>query len=137
MRSRSLTAVNSLSLSRLEVVRRRLDQWRRTRPHRSRVPEDLWMSAVEVARRIGVSRTAGILRLNYCLLKRRVEISGEIQPAREAVEFMEVLAPRVQGGCECRIELEHPEGARMRMEIKGSAMPDLVALSRSFWGSRP
>jgi hypothetical protein len=136
MRLRS-PAVQPLLSSSLEEVRRRLEQWRATRPRRSRVPEDLWTSAVEVARQIGVSRAASILRLNYCLLKRRVEISGEIQPAREAAEFMELLGPAAGGCSECRIELEHPGGARMRMEVKGSAMPDLVALSRTFWDVAP
>ena len=37
------------------------------------------------------------------------------------------------GFCECTLELEDAEGAKMRVYLKGVAMPDLAALSRSFW----
>jgi hypothetical protein len=121
----------------LAVVHRRFENWRRKRLQRSPVPEVLWKAAVEVAEEIGVSRTVRILRLDYYTLKRRVEGSREMMLAPEAAEFVELMGPTTQGFAECRLELEHPDGARIRMEAKGSAMPDLVALSRSFWGSRP
>jgi hypothetical protein len=31
------------------------------------------------------------------------------------------------------VEWEDAAGAKMRVELKGTAMPDLAALSRSFW----
>ena len=107
------------------------------RSQRCPVPDALWRAAAEVAGEIGVSRTARILRLDYYTLKRHLESSGEMGPAPEAAQFVELTGPSAHGWTECRLELEDPEGARMRMEIKGSVLPDLVSLSRSFWGSRP
>jgi hypothetical protein len=37
------------------------------------------------------------------------------------------------GPCQCIVEWEDAAGAKMRMELKGTATPDLAALSRSFW----
>ncbi len=32
------------------------------------------------------------------------------------------------------VELEDPGGAKMRLHLKGGALPDVTALVRSFWG---
>jgi hypothetical protein len=37
------------------------------------------------------------------------------------------------GPCRCTVEWEDAAGAKMRVELKCTAMPDLAALSRSFW----
>ena len=46
---------------------------------------------------------------------------------------MEMIAPRPGSSPECRVELEGPRG-RMRIEFKGIATAELVALSRALWG---
>ncbi len=46
--------------------------------------------------------------------------------------FVELLAPRSGSSQECRVELEGPRG-RMRIEFKGIATAELVALSRTLW----
>jgi hypothetical protein len=61
-------------------------------------------------------------------------------PARALPAFVE-LAPPVGNGlvaapvgpCQCTVEWEDAAGAKMRVELKCTAMPDLAALSRSFW----
>jgi hypothetical protein len=42
-----------------------------------------------------------------------------------------VAAPA--GPCQCMVEWEDAAGAKMRIELKDAPMPDLAALSRSFW----
>ncbi len=59
--------------ARLEGVRQRFEGWRRTRKVRSRIPEALWASAVKMAGTYGLHRTAKALRVNYYMLKKRVE----------------------------------------------------------------
>ena len=54
----------------VEEVRARLEEWRRNRQGRAAIPEELWSSAIEVARRDGVGHTATALRLDYGKLKR-------------------------------------------------------------------
>jgi len=72
----------------LEAVHRRLERWRRTRTHRSAIPEALWASAAELAGEYGLAKTARALRLDYYSLKERFKAIGrptsretEAQPA--------------------------------------------------------
>ena len=124
---------------RLEALRRRFKQWRRTRKIGSRIPDPFWAAAVKLAESFGIHPTAKALGLDYYTLKRRLEKnsgsrSRKTAPANEAT-FVELAAsPRV-GVQECILELEDVEGARMRIHLKGIEAPDLAALSRSFWGS--
>lgn len=61
-------------------------------------------------------------------------------PARALPAFLELAPPSVAGftaspagPCQCTVEWEDAAGAKMRIELKDTAMPDLAALSRSFW----
>jgi hypothetical protein len=95
----------------------------------------LWSAAVEVADRYGVHRTAKSLRVNYYGLKKRVEAASSNLGLRsgDGPTFVEIAGPLPSGGSECLLELEDDRGAKMRVHLKGAEMPDLVALSRSFW----
>jgi hypothetical protein len=190
----------------LESVRRRFEQWRRTRQGNARIPDTLWTAAVRAAGEHGLCETLRALRLNYYSLKKRVE--QQASPGREAargavgrrrssarrgrgrrgvrrtrtlpallerspsiapvpiaagrggssarkrsggrsiaerralptfVEWapsaVDGLAPAPAGAFRCVVEWENAAGAKMRVEVTGAAMPDLVALSQSFWGS--
>ena len=65
--------------ARLEKVRRRFEQWRRTHRARSRLPESLWAAAVKLGREHGINRTTRALRLDYYSLKKRVEACSRQQ----------------------------------------------------------
>ena len=137
--------------ARLEDLRRRFERWRRTRKVRSRIPEPLWASAVKLADRYGIHRTAKALRVDYYALKKRVEqkaaIAGTQQkPAATASKlpaaaaeatFLELPAAAWAGSGECTLDLEDAGGAKLRVHLKGFEAPDLAALSRSFWQSEP
>jgi len=136
--------------ARLEGVRRRFEDWRRTRRGGSRIPDRLWASAAIVAGRYGISRTAHLLRVNYDALKKHIkpQTVGSVgaleedaierrRPSVDGVQsvpaFIELARP-VQAGCyECTVDLEDVTGAKMRVQLKSSTMPDLAAMSRSFW----
>ena len=121
----------------LEAGRRRLERWRQTHPARTRIPEALWAAAVKMARKYGVHRTAKALRLDYYSVKKRIEQkaggAGEVRTESAAATFLELPAALRDGSCECTVELEDSGGAKMRVHLKGSSVPDLAALSRSFW----
>lgn len=53
-------------------VRTRLAEWRKSHPRRSRLPEELWMAAVELAHRHGLHRTARALPIDYAGLRNRL-----------------------------------------------------------------
>ena len=113
-------------------------QWRRTRELGARIPESLWKLALELAARHGVSRTAMVLRVDYYALKKRLD--AQMPPRRvdsaAAPAFVELTPPSLATASGCVIEFENVSGAKMRIELRGSQVPDLAALGRSFWESR-
>lgn len=117
----------------LESTRRRFDRWRETREGRSRIPESLWALAARAARQFGIHRTCRALRLDYAVLKRHVETNATQAPPRleSGPSFVELVSAGDSSRAECVVEIEDPSGARMRIELKGVAAPDLVALTRS------
>lgn len=113
-------------------------QWRRTRELGTRIPESLWKLALELAARHGVSRTAIVLRVDYYALKKRLD--AQMPPRRvdsaAVPAFVELTPPSLATAGGCVIEFEKASGAKMRIELRGSQVPDLAALGRSFWESR-
>ena len=130
----------------LKQIRGRLERWRRTRRGRDRIPEELWRLAVQAVSTYGLNKSARALGLDYYSLKKRVEASparcGSKAPG--GTTFVE-LAPLTRAerpaspvsgfAPEGLLELERVDGAKLRIHLKGIAVPDLVALSRSFWSA--
>ena len=137
--------------ARLDALWRRFVRWRATHQARSRIPDGLWTAAARLAVRYGLHRTSRVLRLEYYSLKKRLEQQSTVAAdppnnahrrrpplslgAESAATFLE-LSP-ASNGCECTVELEDAAGAKMRVHLKGVPMPDLAALSRSFWNPSP
>jgi len=111
------------------------------------IPERLWAVAAELAREHGIYPTAKALHLEYGKLKQRAEAAGPAVKRRGAKvltagprrarrtappTFVELMAPRSGGFPAGVVELEGPRG-RMRIELKGVATAELVALSRALW----
>lgn len=138
----------------LDGVRRRFERWRQAHRVRSRIPDSLWAAAARAADKWGVHRTCQALRLDYYSLKERVERQSTVvdrsartsatfpTPAPRAIAdqglpslpaFLELGPPAPIGPCECTLEWENAAGDKMRIYLKNSAMPDLAALSQSFW----
>ena len=125
--------------ARLEVVRRRFERWRASRKGRARIPDTLWASAALVAETFGISRTAQALRVNPSRLKKHLaQKLAASEPELEcAPRFVELGPFSPNGSCECVLELEAGNGAKMRIELKGIAAPDLAALSQGLWNRQP
>lgn len=128
------TAMVPAHPSPLDRVRRRFEHWRRTRRHRSPIPEALWALAVKTARAHGLHRTARALRLSYAALKQRLQAAGGPGGGPPtSTTFVELMPPGAAGPPACTLELETARGAKLRIHLQGIAAPDLVALSQSFW----
>jgi hypothetical protein len=128
--------------ARLERLRQRFEQWRRSRQPRSRIPGRLWSAAVALAKIHGVNRTARTLRLDYYSLKDRVgpdeaTVTRDPLAVPTTPPFIELSSPASTGLCQCRVELKAADGTKMRIRLKSAAMPDLAALGRSFWNRQP
>jgi hypothetical protein len=94
-----------------------------------------------MARAYGVNRTAQALRLDYYGLKKRVEQKAvgatNATEAKSTSRFVELVPFSSAGHCECSLELENVGGAKMRIQLKSIIMPDLAAISQTFWIRRP
>jgi hypothetical protein len=125
----------------IAAVRARLDRWRQKRPRRARIPDALWQAATALARQHGAGKVARVLRLDYYALRRRVTAAGGSGRSYQATRpaFVELLPTTMAApACECVVECERPDGARMRIQLRGAASaPDLAALSERFWHGTP
>lgn len=121
----------------IDRVQKRLERWRRTRKHRSRIPEGLWNAAVQLAGRYGVNKTARALRLDYYELKKRLDAGPGAAPVGKKLiaSFVELVPAPPPLVPECLVELESPSGTKMRIHLKGMAAPDLTLLRSLFWGA--
>ena len=70
------------------------------------------------------------------LRRRRKRVAADDLP-EVAASFVELAAPMPAGLCRCTLELENAAGAKMRVELRGPAMPDVAAISQSFWNQHP
>jgi hypothetical protein len=122
---------SSDSSKQIDHLQKRFGAWRKFRKPRTRIPKRLWESAVQVAQRCGLNRTAKTLHLDYYALKKRLDASSAGRgPAPSFIELSPVAAESTP---ECVIELENINGAKMQIRIKGMGIPDLNALSSAFW----
>ena len=132
MKPRS-TAIKSPKLSKL---RREIERWRKSRSRGSRMPDALWTTAAELSREHGLNKVATALGLDYYSLKKRLECAPTRQQSRRKhpASFVEIALPDRAKSPECVVELEHPGGVKMRVELKG--MPEaaeLETVARALW----
>ena len=119
----------------LEEARRRFEGWRKTRAKLGPIPGELWQVAIEAAREHGVNLVSGVLHLEYDRLRHRLSVSSQpARPSASAATFLEVSVPPPTVVAECVVEMERPDGSRMRIRLTGQ--DHLVALSETFWRCR-
>lgn len=113
----------------VERVRQRIERWRQARVPGAPIPPALWAAAAKAAQRHGVARTTRALGLDYNKLKSQVQAVAGVEPAR----FVELAPPAPVAPC--RIEIEGPSGARIKIELPTAAGAQLViALCQSAGG---
>ncbi len=118
----------------VEKARKKFIEWRRSRKARSRIPEQLWTSAVVAARDVGVNQACKALRLDYYALKRRVVASTEMPSVKASGSFVEFDSGVPPLFTEWAVEMDNGRGGRMRVAARSVSGPDVVSLSRTFFG---
>jgi hypothetical protein len=115
-------------------LQRQLEQFRSTRPARTKLPESLWQAAVELARQHGIYAVAHPLRLDYTRLKQRLNgiSSPSRKPKADKPEFVELIGSGAAALSECVIEFESPDGGKMRVHWKAAVPPDWASLLRAW-----
>ena len=116
----------------LEEVRRAFEEWRRTRPTKGGpIPPELWAAAASCAAEYGAYRSAQVLGLDSGKLKRKMNPRAK-RAKRRSPAFVELVPVSRAPAAECVLELENRAGSRLRIQLKGTALPDLAELARSF-----
>ena len=113
-------------------LQRELEQFRGSHPHRTRLPESLWQSAVELARQHGLYSVAHPLRLDYTRLKKRLGGSPTFRRKVTKPAFVELVAPSRAPFEEYVIEFESSGGSKMRIQWKATAPPDWTTLLQAW-----
>ena len=113
-------------------LQRELEQFRGSHAHRTKLPESLWQSAMELARQYGLYSVAHPLRLDYAQLKKR--LGGVVTVSRKSASpaFVELIASHSVSMSECVIEFESSIGSKMRIQWKGASAPDWASLLRGW-----
>ena len=128
----------------VEQVRRRFAEWRSTHAVRSRLPEELWAAAAELVQRDGIDATARALDVDKPSLRKW---AGRLNPARpqparrksqpkpranDLPAFVELLTSSSGAAASCLVEVESPQGAKLRLDLKGVPTSELAKLIRVF-----
>ena len=136
----------------VEQLGRRFAEFRSTHPVRSRLPGELWAAAAKLARRNGIEATARVLDVDRPSLQKwtdRFEPGSQVKarkPRRQrqagrtestAPAFVELLAQTTGatfdgGETSCLVEVESPQGAKLRLELKAISTSALAELIRAF-----
>ena len=125
-----------LASAQLKAVQRRVERWRsRGGGKGTRMPEDLWQAAAEVARVEGLYSTSRALRVEYSRLKQRV--TSTVATSTKSSSFVELGMSQLCGACsKTVVEICGSEGDRMRVEVTGTPTVDIVGLTQTFLGQR-
>jgi hypothetical protein len=133
----------------LEELRVRFEEFRSANPPRTRLPEELWRAAAEIAAQRGIKVAARVLHLDTNSLKKWVgKQAGFAEPKRAKrkytrrkaavietpATFLELLAPSPGSAASCIVEVESPRGGKLRMELKGVATREIAELIQAFAG---
>jgi len=119
----------------MEQARQELEAWRSTHRPRCHIPDTFWKRAAELASQHGLYLTSRTLRVDYMRLKKRVQPPSPERKSAELPRFIELMAPTMAVIPECVVELEGA-GRRMRIQMKGMGMAELVGLSRMVWSDK-
>jgi hypothetical protein len=119
-----------------EDVRQLFEKWRKERQQRSPVPEDLWVSAINLFPEYSISAISKDLRLQYSALKKRVKAlrSDHVPESLTSHDFIELGLQTPISAAECIMETESGDGSKMKISIKGVGGVDPLDFFRIFLG---
>ena len=119
-----------------EDVRQLFEKWRKERQQRSPIPEDLWVSAINLFPEYPISAISKDLRLHYSTLKDRVNVlrSGLVTESATSHAFIELGLQTPISAAECIMETESGDGSKMKINIKGGGGVDPLDFFRIFLG---
>jgi hypothetical protein len=116
--------------ARLDQVREQFEQWRQSREKRGSIPDTLWEAAASLHPQYSLHQISKALRLNHTKFRQRV-LGHKDEPCGAPV-FIDVGLSQ-SSISECTVEIAHPNGAKIRMQLKGPNGLELINHARQFW----
>ncbi len=124
----------------LEELQRQFAAWRSSGRTGRRIPEELWNSATELAREIGLNPVVRALHLDYTRLKRRVTgrvvSKTQASPTTTGPSFVELAVDAVSRRPECVVEFEGRHG-KITIRLAEHNPVDIVSLAEALARSEP
>ena len=120
----------------LDNVKLKFKTWRMTRTRGTRIPEELWLAAINVfhSEDLTLYKIARALRLNQTDLKKHIQQAIPIVEKASPPTFIEVCCEAQPVSIsECIVEMKNSNGSIMKMCFKGKIDFDLLELGKSFW----
>ena len=119
----------------LAPLRRQIQEWRAGRTGPGPMPDEIWASAVALAKEYGVCPIAHALPVDYTALRKRVERpvgGGLVKPTflQLPSTMAAVAAPATT------IEISARDGSRMLIHLEAGHSMDAAGLVAAFLGSR-
>ena len=117
----------------LSDVQRQFEGWRKTKQHRSPIPEELWDAAIKLVGKHSTLEVSKALNLTHSKLKKRIASSSS-SPTTPSPDFVTlgVMQPTAAQPS-CALELSDTNGAVMKMSITGVPCLDIMKLIQAFW----
>jgi hypothetical protein len=118
-------------------LRKRIDEWRRTRDRRTAMPADMWDEAVTLARGGRPYAVARALRVNFEGLRRRMAEAGVRAVGGSAATFVELSGAQILGAEPAVtpggvVELSDAGGMRLTVRLAAGAEVDVARLVTAF-----
>jgi hypothetical protein len=117
----------------LEEVQQLFEQWRRNKRRSDRIPAALWEAAASLSGWHSTNKISKLLHLNHTALRGCIGAYKQGEEIRgKAPAFIELGMIPSGAVSECTIEMQRPDGGRMKICLKGSCI-DAAELGRAFW----
>jgi hypothetical protein len=115
--------------STLEEIKEEFEQWRQNRKGKQEIPDKLWNSATELSKYYSINKIAKALGLGHSALKKRVkDLKGN-----NSSTFVEFQLPKTVSSVQWTVEMEKPNGAKLKMNYQGKVMVELFEIGKLFW----
>ncbi len=98
----------------MRSVYRRLQRWRRKRKGRAAIPEALWMTAGQLARKHGINPVSRVLGLEFNRLRKMAETASRSRSkGAKPAAFVELVPPEaIPPQCAMELEGQHARAKR-------------------------
>ncbi len=122
--------IQQTMLPALKDLQQRFSAWREAGRSGRRIPEELWQTATELARQLGVNPVSKAIGLDYAGLKRRLVGNDPTAAPIATSAFIELAVDNVSRTPACMIEFEGRRG-KLTIQLNQYNPTEVLALAKA------